>query len=170
MVTYEGLVEAYLDCRVHKSRTNNCIRFTLDVEGNLYNMMQAINNRTYQPKRSICFVVSRPKYREVFAADFADRIIHHYIRIRLEPLIEQEFNDRTFNCRNGKGTLAGVDQLKQDIVECSQNYTKDCYVATVDINSFFMSIPKKLVEDLVLKLVDEKYIEKIKKIYDIYVM
>lgn len=158
MVTYEGLVEAYLDCRVHKSRTNNCIRFTLDVEGNLYNMMQAINNRTYQPKRSICFVVSRPKYREVFAADFADRIIHHYIRIRLEPLIEQEFNDRTFNCRNGKGTLAGVDQLKQDIVECSQNYTKDCYVATVDINSFFMSIPKKLVEDLVLKLVDEKYI------------
>lgn len=65
MVTYEGLVEAYLDCRVHKSRTNNCIRFTLDVEGNLYNMMQAINNRTYYPKRSICFVVSRPKYREV---------------------------------------------------------------------------------------------------------
>ena len=56
-----------------------------------------------------------------------------------------------------KGTLAGVDQLKQDIVECSQNYTKDCYVATVDINSFFMSIPKKLVEDLVLKLVDEIY-------------
>ena len=60
-------------------------------------MMQAINNRTYQPKRSICFVVSRPKYREVFAADFADRIIHHYIRLRLEPIIEKEFNDRTAN-------------------------------------------------------------------------
>ncbi|GAY30676.1 RNA-directed DNA polymerase [Prevotella sp. MGM2] len=157
MVTYEDLVEAYLDCRVHKSRTNNCIKFTLDVEGNLYDMMQAINNRTYRPRRSICFVVSRPKYREVFAADFADRIIHHYIRLRLEPLIEQEFNDRTFNCRDGKGTLAGVDQLKKDIIECSNNYTKDCYVATVDINSFFMSILKKLVEDLVIRLIDEKY-------------
>lgn len=157
MVTYEGLVEAYYDCRVHKSRTNNCIKFTLDVEGNLYDMMQAINNRSYQPRRSICFVVSRPKYREVFAADFADRIIHHYIRLRLEPLIEREFNDRTFNCRNGKGTLAGVSQLKRDIQECSHNYTKDCYVATVDIASFFMSIPKKLVEDLVLKLINEKY-------------
>lgn len=157
MVTYESLVEAYYDCRVHKSRTNNCIKFTLDVEGNLYDMMQAINNRTYQPRRSICFVVSRPKYREVFAADFADRIIHHYIRLRLEPLIEQEFNDRTFNCRNGKGTLAGISQLKRDIQECSNNYTKDCYVATVDIASFFMSIPKKLVEDLVLKLINNKY-------------
>ena len=158
MVTYDSLVEAYYDCRVHKSRTNNCIKFTLDVEGNLYDMMQSINNRTYQPKRSICFVVSRPKYREVFAADFADRIIHHYIRLRLEPLIEEEFNDRTFNCRNGKGTLAGVAQLKQDMIECSQNYTKDCYVATIDINSFFMSIPKKLVEELVIKLVNERYV------------
>ncbi len=157
MVTYEDLVEAYYDCRVHKSRTNNCIKFTLDVEGNLYDMMQAINNRTYQPKRSICFVVSRPKYREVFAADFADRIIHHYIRLRLEPIIEKEFNDRTFNCRNGKGTLAGVSQLKRDIIECSHHYTKDCYVSTVDIHSFFMSIPKKLVEDLVIQLVNEKY-------------
>lgn len=157
MVTYEGLFEAYLDCRVHKSRTNNCIKFTLDVEGNLLDMMVAINNRTYKPQRSICFVVSRPKYREVFAADFADRIIHHYIRIRLEPIIENEFNDRTFNCRNGKGTLAGVEQLKKDIIECSENYTKDCVVATVDINSFFMSIPKKLVEDMVVKLVEDKY-------------
>lgn len=157
MVTYEDLVEVYYDCRVHKSRTNNCIKFTLDVEGNLYDMMQAINNRTYQPKRSICFVVSRPKYREVFAADFADRIVHHYIRLRLEPIIEQKFNDRTFNCRNGKGTLAGVTQLKHDMIECSHNYTTDCYVATVDINSFFMSIPKKLVENLVIQLVKDKY-------------
>lgn len=157
MVTYEDLVEAYYDCRVHKSRTNNCIRFTLDVEGNLYDLMQAINNRTYQPKRSICFVVSRPKYREVFAADFSDRIIHHYIRLRLEPLIEREFNDRTFNCRNGKGTLAGVTQLKRDMIECSDNYTSDCYVAKVDINSFFMSISKKLVEEPVIGLVNEKY-------------
>lgn len=157
MVTYEGLFEAYLDCRVNKSRTNNCIKFTLDLEGNLFDMMESINNRTYLPQRSICFVVSRPKYREVFAADFADRIIHHYIRLRLEPIIENEFNDRTFNCRNGKGTLAGVEQLKKDIKECSENYTKDCYVATVDLNSFFMSIPKKLVEDLVIKLVDDKY-------------
>lgn len=157
MVTYEGLFEAYLDCRVYKSRTNNCIKFTLDAEGSLYDMMEAINNRTYKPRRSICFVVSRPKYREVFAADFADRIIHHYIRLRLESIIEQEFNDRTFNCRKDKGTLAGVKQLKRDIIECSDNYTKDCYVATVDIKSFFMSISKKLVEDLVIKLIDEKY-------------
>lgn len=157
MVTYEGLLEAYYDCRVHKSRTNNCIKFTLDMEGNLYDLMVAINNRTYQPRRSICFVVSRPKYREVFAADFADRIIHHYVKIRLEPIIEAEFNNRTFNCRVGKGTAAGVAQLNQDIIDCSENYTKDCYVATVDIKSFFMSIPKKLVEDLVIDMIERKY-------------
>ena len=113
MVTFEGLLEAYFDCRVHKSRTNNCIRFSTDVESRLLDMVNSINNRTYSPTRSICFVVSRPKYREVFAADFADRIIHHYIRLRLEPLIELEFNDRTYNCRTGKGTLAGKNNLRK---------------------------------------------------------
>lgn len=157
MVTFEGLLEAYFDCRVHKSRTNNCIRFSTDVESRLLDMVNSINNRTYSPTRSICFVVSRPKYREVFAADFADRIIHHYIRLRLEPLIELEFNDRTYNCRTGKGTLAGIKQLEKDIKECSNNYTEDCYVASVDIQSFFMSIPKKEVEDIVMKFVEEKY-------------
>jgi len=157
MVTFDGLLEAYYDCRVHKSRTLNCIRFGLDVEGRLLQLVESINDRSYRPGRSICFVVSRPKYREVFAADFADRIIHHYIRLRLEPLIESEFNDRTYNCRNGKGTLAGVTQLKQDIISCSENYTKDCWVATIDIQSFFMSIPKKEVEDMVIRFTQEKY-------------
>ena len=39
--------------------------------------------------------------------------------------------------------ISRVSQLKRDIIECSHHYTKDCYVATVDIHSFFMSIPKK---------------------------
>lgn len=157
MVLYEDLYDAYLDCRVHKSRTINCIKFELDVEGNLLDMLNSINNRTYKPQRSICFVVTRPKYREVFAADFSDRIIHHYIRLRLESIIERKFNDRTFNCRVGKGTIAGVNQLQEDIKVCSNNYTKDCYVATIDIQSFFMSIPKKLVEDMVIDLIEKEY-------------
>lgn len=159
MVTYEGLFEAYLDCRRRKSRTINCVKFTLDYETRLLDMVEAINDKTYRPTRSICFVVTRPKYREVFAADFADRIIHHWIRLRLEPLMELAFNDRTFNCRQGKGTLNGVYQLERDIKECSENYTKDCYAMRVDIQSFFMSISKQEIE----KIVDDFIVERYKK-------
>ena len=99
MVGYEGMFEAYYDCIKRKRGSNNAMRFVLDFERNLVVLADEINNRTYQPSVSIAFVVSRPKYREVFAADFCDRIVHHWICLRLEPLMEQVFSPRTFNCR-----------------------------------------------------------------------
>ena len=137
MVGYEGMFEAYYDCITRKRGSNNAMRFVLDFERNLVVLADEINNRTYQPSVSIAFVVSRPKYREVFAADFRDRIVHHWICLRLEPLMEQVFSPRTFNCRKGKGVDYGVGMLAADIKECSENYTKGCYVATADMKGFF---------------------------------
>ena len=52
--------------------------------------------------------MTRPKIREVFAADFRDRIVHHLLIRRLEPLFESAFIDDSYNCRKGKGTDYGV--------------------------------------------------------------
>lgn len=117
--------------------------------------MNEVNSRQYKIGKSICFVVRYPRYREVFAGEFRDRIIHHYIALRLEPLFEQIFCDRTYNCRKGKGQLAGVIQLSEDIREESENYTKDAYIMKVDLKGFFMSIIKsklaKMVDDFIVE-------------------
>ena len=127
MVTTAGLLEAYFDCRHRKRKTASAIVYEMDYESKLIALRDRINNRAYQPGKSICFVVTRPRYREVFAAAFEDRIVHHWIALRLEPLFEQVFSPRTFNCRKGKGQLYGVKMLYNDIIICSQNYTRDCY-------------------------------------------
>lgn len=157
MVGYEGMFEAYYDCITRKRGSNNAMRFVLDFERSLVVLADEINNRTYQPSVSIAFVVSRPKYREVFAADFRDRIVHHWICLRLEPLMEQVFSPRTFNCRKGKGVDFGVRMLAAGIKECSENYTKGCYVATADMKGFFMSIPKLLLADTIDRFIVENY-------------
>ena len=149
MITDESMFEACYDCRKRKRSTANAIAYEVDFESRLISLVRSINERTYMPSRSITFVVTRPRYREVFAADFSDRICHHWIVLRLEPLLEKVFNDRTFNCRKGKGTLYGVNQLKADIKACSENFTKDCYIATADMQGFFMSIPKELLADVI---------------------
>lgn len=157
MITDESMFEAYYDCRRRKRRTANATAFEVDFECRIISLVRSINERTYVPSRSITFVVSRPRYREVFAADFSDRICHHWIVIRLEPLLERAFNDRTFNCRKDKGTLCGVNQLKADIKACSGNYTKSCHVATADMQGFFMSIPKRLLADVIDRFIVENY-------------
>lgn len=154
MIDFETILEAYLDCRKRKRSTVGATEFELDYVHNLVELMNEVNSRQYRIGKSICFVVRYPRYREVFAGEFRDRVIHHYIALRLEPLFEQIFCDRTYNCRKGKGQLAGVIQLAEDIREESENYTKDAYVMKVDLKGFFMSIIKsklaKMIDDFIV--------------------
>lgn len=129
----------------------------MNYEEKLICLRDRINDRTYRPGKSICFVVTRPRYREVFAAAFEDRIVHHYIAIRLNPLFEKIFSPRTFNCRKGKGQLYGINILKQDIIECSNNYTEDCWILGLDLKGFFMSIIKRMLADMIDEFIVENY-------------
>ena len=157
MVTTEGMLEAYYDCRRSKRRTASAIVYEMNYESNLIALRDRINTRTYQPGKSICFVVTRPRYREVFAASFEDRIVHHYIALRLEPLFELVFSPRTFNCRKGKGQLYGVKMLEADIKEASNNYTTDCYIMKLDLQGFFMSIDKALLARMIDNFIVKYY-------------
>lgn len=154
MIDFETILEAYLDCRKRKRSTIGATEFELNYVHNLVELMNEVNSRQYRIGKSICFVVRYPRYREVFAGEFRDRVIHHYIALRLEPLFERMFCGRTYNCRKGKGQLAGVIQLAEDIREESENYTKDAYVMKVDLKGFFMSIIKsklaKMVDDFIV--------------------
>lgn len=157
MVTTDGLLEAYFDCRKSKRRTASAIMYEIDYGSKLVALRDRINDRTYRPGKSICFVVTRPRYREVFAASFEDRIVHHWIALRLEPLFEEVFSPRTFNCRKGKGQMYGVTMLHNDIKERSQNYTRDCYIAKLDLQGFFMSINKAMLAGMIDKFILEHY-------------
>jgi len=159
MITTDGLLEAYYDCRKRKRKTASAIMYEINYESKLIQLRDRVNNRTYQPGKSICFVVTRPRYREVFAAAFEDRIIHHWIALRLEPLFEQIFSPRTFNCRKGKGQLYGIKMLVSDVKECSDDYTTDCYIMKLDLQGFFMSINKTMLAEMVDAFVVENYHE-----------
>lgn len=157
MIATEDILQAYFDCRKNKRRTASATVYEMDYETQLIGLRDRINARTYTPGKSICFVVTRPRYREVFAASFEDRIVHHYIANKLEPLFEKIFSPRTFNCRKGKGQLYGIEMLKNDIRECSENYTKDCHISKLDLKGFFMSICRAMLAEMVDNFIVKYY-------------
>ena len=157
MLTTDDMLQAYFDCRRRKRKTASAIVYEMDYEARLIALRDRINTRQYAPGKSICFVVTRPRYREVFAASFEDRIVHHYMGLRLEPLFEKIFSPRTFNCRKGKGQLYGIKMLERDLREASQNYTRDCWVMKLDLKGFFMSIDKALLADLIDRFIVDYY-------------
>lgn len=157
MVRDEYIFEAFRLCLRHKAGSPSAAKYFFGYEEDLLELCDEINGRTYYPTTSTAFVVTKPQYREVFAANFRDRIVHHYYAMRVEPLMEAIFSPRSFNCRKGKGVLYGIDMLRQDIYECSEGYTKDCWVAELDLQGFFMSIDKKLLCSMLDKFITENY-------------
>jgi RNA-directed DNA polymerase len=144
MELYE-LFDAYVECRRNKRNTANALAFEMDYENKLIELWQDINAHTYSPGKSIAFVVDKPVLREIFAADFRDRVVHHWLIRKLNPLFEKLFIVDSYACRVGKGTHFGVQRIDRFIRRCSQNYTQDCYILKLDIQGFFMAINKDIL-------------------------
>ena len=83
--SFADLVAAYFDCRRTKRNTHNALGFEADLERNLRTLYEDLADNTYRPGRSICFVITRPRPREVWAADFRDRVVHHLLYNRISP-------------------------------------------------------------------------------------
>lgn len=151
------MFEAYFTCRKNKRNTANAIAFEIDYENNLLQLCEEINNDTYDIGRSIAFIVNKPVKREIFAADFRDRVVHHLIINKLNHLFEKQYIYDSYSCRVAKGTHFGIKRVDRFIRRCSQNYTKDCYVLKLDIQGFFMHINKTILFDKLQKFIQEKY-------------
>ena len=126
----------------------------MDFEKHLLILEQELMNHTYNPGQSICFVVTKPKPREVFAADFRDRIIHHLLVSYLEPIWEKKFIHHSYSCRLNKGAHYAINDLKKSLKKVSQNFSQPSYYLQIDISAFFMSIKK----DILFKII-KKYIK-----------
>lgn len=156
-IPLEDFFKAYYQCRKRKRRTINALEFEVDYESNLVKLWKDVNSRNYKIGKSICFIVTKPKIREIFAADFRDRIVHHVVMMRLEPLFEEVFIEDNYNCRKNKGTLYGVKRLSSKIEECVNLYGDDCYIGKFDMQGFFMSIHKPTLLKMLKDFVNEKY-------------
>ena len=156
-ITLEEVFEAYFACRKHKRSTINALAFELDYEKNLVKLWKELNNGTYKIGRSITFVVNKPVKREIFAADFRDRVVHHLLMRRLMSIFEHEFVSEAYSCRKGKGTLYAAKDVFNKIKKISKNYTEECYILKMDIKAFFMSINKNILFTKLKKMIDKYY-------------
>ncbi len=153
------LWEAYRDARKNKRSALATIAFDQHVEHNIHQLYREIIEGRYQLSPSICFVVDKPVKREIFAADFRDRVVHHYVINRLLRVFENQFIYDSYSCRKGKGTLFGIKRLQHAMRACTENYTKEAYVLKMDLSGFFMSINRQLLCDRVCDMVGRKYHE-----------
>lgn len=149
------LFRAYYDARKNKRSTINQLRFEMDLETHLYNLYRQIQERKYEPNPSLAFIVFKPVQREVFAADFSDRVIHHLFFNYVNPIFERTYIEDCYSCRKGRGTHYAVKRLEYHIRSCSRNYTRPCFILKLDLQGYFMSIDRAILYEMVTKTLDK---------------
>jgi retron-type reverse transcriptase len=143
--SFEELVQAYLDCRKTKRNSASAAAFEQDQERQLARLRDELLDGSYRPGRSICFIITRPKPREVWAADFRDRIVHHLLYNRIAPRFYRSFISDTCACIPGRGTLYAAQRLEAKIRSASENWSKPLWYLKCDLANFFVSIDKQVL-------------------------
>lgn len=157
------LFQAYFDCRRNKRNTKQALLFELHFEENILKLSEEILSKSYEISPSSIFIVDNPVKREICAADFRDRIVHHYIVKKLEPYLEQTFIYDSYACRKWKWTLFWVKRASRFMRAVSENYFKDAYISKLDIAWFFLSIDHEILWRKVQILIETYFSEKVKE-------
>ena len=157
-LTLQAVFDAYYDCRKRKRNTMQSMKFEWQQEKNLFRLYQELKDGTYEIGKSICFVVTIPKPREVWAGAFRDRIVHHLIYNAVKERFENRFIKDTFSCIPKRGTLAGAIRARDFAKRITRNYSKTAYYMKADISNYFNSINKTILLDIIRRYVKEKWI------------
>ena len=143
------LYYAFQCAKKHKANKEYVKIFENDLHNNLIELCDELYERRYKPQPSICFIITDPKRREIFAANFRDRIVHHLYYNYTYDLFNRTFIEDSYSCRKGKGTHYGIHRLEKHIRQESENYTKETYVLKMDIKGYFIHINRPLLLSLV---------------------
>lgn len=153
----EELWQAYLAARRGKRHTVDEHRFELNDMENTINLRDSILRRQYYPGRGVTFIVRDPVVREIVAAPFRDRVVHHFLYNICAEWWDRRFIPDSYSCRKGKGTLYGQKRLLHHIASVTQHYTAPAFVVKLDIQGYFMSLKHQRLYDRILWGVEQQF-------------
>lgn len=140
MASWDNLFLAAAKARRGKGRRPDVEAWWLRRETELAALREELLGGTWQPGPYRVFTIHEPKRREIAAAPFRDRVLHHALCNLLGPVLERRFLARSFSCQVGKGTTAAREC-------CRQMVDRHRWVLKCDVRKFFPSVDQALVRE-----------------------
>ena len=149
--SFKDLLNAYHSCRLKKAANISQSQFEKYLGESLLQLQKEIQTGSYHPHFMKCFIVSEPKPREIFAADFRDRVVHHLVINLMEPIWEKKFIYSSFACRKEKGVHGALKYLQKEVRKISRGGRSQVWVLQLDLARFFVSIHRPTLYQLMKK-------------------
>ncbi len=160
-LTIEAVFDAYFNCRKEKRNTKKQLHFETDLESNLVQLYYDLKDGSYQIGPSIAFVITHPKIREVWAADFRDRVVHHLIYNAISERFHRRFIRDSYACISERGIHDGLQRVTGFARSSTQSWSRPAYFMKADVANFFNGINRRIVVNLIERRVDEDWLLKL---------
>jgi len=159
-VSFENLFEAAKKAEQRKRYKPEVLKFNSDLENNLLSLKKELENGSYFPGEYRYFKIYEPKERDIYAAPYKDRVVHHAVINIIEPIWEKRFYYHSYACRVNKGMHKAIDV-------CQLYLKQNKYILKCDIKKFFQSIDHNILKRIINKrLKDERLVKVIEQIID----
>jgi len=157
--------KAYKKAKRWKALKNRGIKNRVENENeNLKILYNELITGKYKISKPTKYLIQDPVMREIICIPFRDRIVQHLIHEALYPLVENQSIHDVYSNMVWRWNLYAVKRISRFMRSCSDNFTKNCRIMKLDIQTFFLTIDKKILWDKVYDLICRKCL--VSKRYD----
>jgi retron-type reverse transcriptase len=110
VVSFGNLLCAARLARRGKRNRPNVAAFEMNLERELCVVQEELISKRYRPGPYRSFIIHEPKERQISAAPYRDRVVHHALCRVVQPIFERVFISDSYASRVGKGTSAALDR------------------------------------------------------------
>lgn len=155
---FNNLYQSYRNAKSCKSNNNGCAKFqSMSLDG-VHILKKQLENKTYKISDYNEFKVYEPKERVIKSCSFKDKVVQHCLcDYVLHPKLKRKFIECNFAGRLGKGTLFGMNKLKEHMMSFYQQNGIDGWILKCDITKFFYQINHETLKDIVDYHFDDEY-------------
>lgn len=149
IIAFDNLHRAFHQAARGKRQRPGVARFSFYLEQELLALQDELHEGRYQPGEFFCFEIRDPKPRDICAAPFRDRVLHHAIFQIIEPAFERRAIFDSYACRVGKGNHAAIQRAQH----FARRYR---YFARADVRKFFPSIDHAVLKQLLQRVFKDR--------------
>ncbi len=146
VTSFENLCRAARRAARAKRGQAGVAAFLERLEPEALRLQRELASGAWRPGRPTTFTITDPKQREITAAPFADRVVHHGLVDVLEPHLDRRMIFESFACRRGKGTHAAVRHAQAQV-------RRHAFFLKMDVRHFFASLRHDVVMETIHRVV-----------------
>ena len=149
----DNLELADIKARKSKHKTKGVLSHDVEKDLNILKLNEILMNKTFRTSEYKVFKINEGKERIISSLPYyPDRIVHHAIMNKLEPIFMSVFTTNTYSCIKGRGIHGAANAVKKGLKDIPN--TKYCL--KLDIKQFYPSIDHDILKQLLRRKIKDK--------------